>query len=104
MPERNPLYDAIILHPNDNVATALRPLTKGETVRATGGESRLEIAVTEEIPLCHKIAVQEIRAGEVVRKYGEAIGQVTTDVPPGAWVHVHNLMTQRGRNSPTDAT
>jgi hypothetical protein len=30
-----------------------------------------------------------------VIKYGRAIGQATTDITSGAWVHTHNLSSVR---------
>ncbi|MBQ8494325.1 MAG: altronate dehydratase [Clostridia bacterium] len=41
----------------------------------------------------HKIALQNISAGEKVIKYGYPIGTATQDIPVGAHVHSHNLHT-----------
>ena len=47
------------------------------------------------IPLGHKIALTEIKAGDTVLKYGHDIGRAVADIPKGGHVHVHNLKTKR---------
>ncbi|MFQ9681913.1 MAG: SAF domain-containing protein [Ruthenibacterium lactatiformans] len=32
-------------------------------------------------------------AGENIIKYGYPIGHAASDIPPGAWVHTHNVRT-----------
>jgi altronate hydrolase len=45
----------------------------------------------EPIPAGHKIALREIRRGEAVVRYGEAMGRATADIAPGRHVHTHNV-------------
>ena len=73
----------------DMVAVALKPLKAGE--RVSCGDS--EITLTEDLPMGHKAALRDIRAGEAVIKYGFPIGEATQDIPAGAHVHTHNLHT-----------
>lgn len=89
--------DAIVLHADDDVATALRPLAAGEevVVRLAAGEARL--VAREAVPLCHKLALHDLSKGALVRKYGQTIGKATIDIPAGAHVHVHNLQSTRAR-------
>ena len=47
--------------------------------------------------LCHKFALRAIAQGEVVVKYGEAIGRATRAIDVGEHVHTHNLMSARAR-------
>jgi SAF domain len=93
-------FDALVLHAEDNVATALRPLASGEQARIKMpcGETRLVIC--EAIPLCHKVALEQLLPGVAVIKYGAPIGQLVRAAAPGALVHVHNLRTRRGRPAP----
>lgn len=84
---------ATVLHPRDNVATALADIAKGETVRTTDAR----VVAAEQIPFGHKVALVRIAAGQQVTKYGESIGLAASDVPAGGLVHVHNLESQRGR-------
>lgn len=92
-----PQWDAIMLHSKDGVATALRPLKAGETIRLRAGDDTRTVKVADDIPLCHKLAVQALKHGDDILKYGEIIGRANTDIAPGAWVHVHNLKSCRAR-------
>ena len=99
-----PALDALALHAEDDVATALRPLDAGEVARVGRPDgTRIEVAVADDVPLCHKLALRALAAGEPVRKYGEVIGEATADVEPGGWVHVHNLASRRARRRGDEA-
>ena len=90
--------DASLLTPNDDVATALRHLGAGTKLRLASGAMVREVVLVEDIPAGHKLAVRDLATGLRVRKYGEFIGRLTSDVSAGAWVHVHNLETSARRN------
>jgi hypothetical protein len=89
--------DAIVLNDEDNVATALRPLKKGATAQIGRGGSMQALELAEDIPHLHKIALKSLAPGDVVYKYGEAIGAMTASAPPGTVVHVHNLRSRRAQ-------
>lgn len=89
--------DAIRLDPRDQVATALRRLAAGSTATVQTPDGTVALEAAEDIPLCHKIALEPIPAGAHIRKYGEVIGEATVDIAAGAMVHVHNLRSLRGR-------
>ena len=95
--------DAIALHDGDTVATALRPLARGETARVATPAGTVEIAIAEDIRRCHKFALDAIRAGEPIRKYGEIIGDATQAIAAGAHVHVHNLVGRVGKRREGEA-
>jgi altronate dehydratase len=80
--------DAVYLHPDDNLCVAARNLEKGQQLEIAG----ISLTLAESVRLGHKIAVRPIRRGEAVRKYGQIIGQATTDIAPGQWIHSHNLV------------
>ena len=86
------MQDFIRIHEDDNVAVALRPIGKGETVTVGGHE----VTMLEEVPQGHKFAIKPIAAGGEVIKYGFRIGNAKEDIPAGGWVHVHNLKTALG--------
>ena len=69
----------LILNREDNVAVALQTMEKGVG------------CAVERIPRGHKIAVQDIRKGEIVRKYAQPIGYASCDIAAGSHVHTHNL-------------
>jgi altronate hydrolase len=82
--------DAVRIHPDDNVAVAIRPLSSGEQVMV--GDA--QIALREDIPAGHKFALDRLDVGEPIVKYGFPIGAMTAPVSAGHWVHSHNLHTQ----------
>ncbi|SFC72363.1 altronate dehydratase small subunit [Polaromonas sp. OV174] len=88
------MSQVIILHPKDNVATAVADLAPGDSVPASDIAS---VKVAEAVPFGHKIALVAIPAGEPIYKYGEPIGLALKDIPAGGYVHVHNVDSQRGR-------
>lgn len=73
----------------DNVAVALTPIAKGETIPV----GNAEITAKEDIPQGHKISLEALPANYSVIKYGFAIGHTTGDIEPGCWVHTHNMKT-----------
>lgn len=81
--------DFIRIHPSDDVAVALRDIAKQSVVEAAGQC----LVALDDIPMGHKMALRDLRAGENVRKYGSPIGRVTQDVPAGSWLHSHNVRT-----------
>ena len=92
---------ALVLHPADDVATALRELKAGEWIRVQGSGQAELLQVGEDIGLCHKLALRTLAAGQPVRKYGDVIGLTSQPVAAGSHVHIHNLTSARGRLSPT---
>jgi hypothetical protein len=83
----------IVISALDNVATALEPLEAGETIQANGSA----VTVTEAIPRGHKVALRAIGEGEIIVKYGSAIGHASSAIAAGAHVHTHNVASDRGR-------
>ena len=79
----------IRIHKGDNVAVALAPVEAGEQV-SVGGRT---LTAAELIPQGHKLALTDLRPGDMVYKYGCVIGRVTAPVPAGGWVHTHNMTT-----------
>ena len=74
----------------DNVAVSFVPIAAGTEVEASGGAP---FTVIDEISVGHKLALEEIAAGEAVIKYGASIGIATQDIAKGALVHTHNVRT-----------
>jgi altronate dehydratase small subunit len=88
---------ALIMHPKDNVATAIEEILPGDQVKIShGGKVRTQAAI-EAIPFGFKIALEEIPQGAVIRKYGEIIGKAGQPIARGALVHIHNLEGTRAR-------
>ncbi len=81
----------------DSVGVAVEDIYAGETADGIilEGESVVTVKALQNIPLGHKIALLPLRAGDIVKKYGESIGKAAEPISPGAHVHVHNLRSAR---------
>lgn len=88
---------AILINEKDNVATAIVPLEAGSTVSLEVLGRKERIKLLSSIPMGHKFALRPIAQGEDVIKYGESIGQTTAAIARGEHVHVHNVVSHRGR-------
>src|SRR5919199_3654268 len=73
----------IRLHEQDNIVIAIDLVNQGDS--AAGLTARQKILKG------HKMAVQPIREGEPVRKFGQIIGFAKSHIAPGEWVHEHNV-------------
>jgi altronate dehydratase small subunit len=91
-----------VVEPTDNVATALRELDAGETVTVAVGDEDVTVEVQEDVTFGHKIALEEIAAGDTITKYGKSIGNASQDITAGEWVHVHNVESNYGRGDLAD--
>ena len=69
----------------------------GEDLTGWVMETDETVALTsvERVPLGHKIALKDIKAGDAVIKYGNDVGRAIADIGEGCHVHVHNLKTKR---------
>jgi altronate dehydratase len=91
---------AIVISAEDNVATALDTIERGQTVH-TGSAT---VTAAEAIPRGHKIALRAIETGDRVIKYGSPIGTASRAIAAGAHVHTHNVASTRGRGDLAAAT
>lgn len=77
----------------DDVAVALSALAAGETIRLASGD----LAVLDDVPAGHKVALRDLPQGAPVHKYGEVIGHAVRPIRAGQHVHVQNLASGRLR-------
>jgi len=82
-----PPVAAIRLAPQDNVAVALRPLARGESIAIDG----VRCVIDRDIAVGHKVAARSIATGDTIVKYNCPIGVATQAIAPGAYVHTHNV-------------
>jgi len=88
---------ALMMHPQDNVATGVEEIGAGEEVAVPLAGKSLTLIATETIPFGFKIALQGIPQGQIIRKYGETIGRASREIAKGSLVHIHNLEGTRAR-------
>jgi (2R)-sulfolactate sulfo-lyase subunit alpha len=55
----------------------------------------ISMKALDAVPLGHKIALQDLKPGDTVLKYGHDVGKIVAQVGKGRHVHVHNLKTKR---------
>ena len=58
-------------------------------------DKTIKIKSISEIPLGHKIALQDFKEGDTILKYGHDIGKVVKSIKKGDHVHVHNVKTKK---------
>ena len=58
-------------------------------------DETVNIRAMEEIPLGHKVALNDIKSGDTIIKYGHDIGRAVADIPKGRHAHIHNVKTKR---------
>lgn len=87
----------VVVESIDNVATAIREVEAGETVKVEAGSETVTVDVKEDIIFGHKLAIRDIDKGETVYKYGKSIGNATENIEAGEWVHVNNVESNYGR-------
>ncbi|SHN26854.1 UxaA family hydrolase [Gracilibacillus kekensis] len=97
----NSKYNALIMHLNDNVATAVDDLAAGADAKVKIENKNQTIELINDIRFGHKFALSDINKGEEIKKYGESIGVAITDIKQGEHVHVHNIDSIRGKGAVT---
>lgn len=80
------------IHHSDNVAVALTDLQQGTSISVEG----VTVVLKEDIPAGHKIALTDMKAGEVVKKYGFPIGALKADRLAGTVINEKYLKTLLG--------
>ncbi|MCP5060700.1 MAG: UxaA family hydrolase [bacterium] len=80
--------NALLIDPSDNVVTLLRAVPPGKRVVWA---AECSVIVGQELPVGHKVAIEQIAPGAAIRKYGVPIGTAGEAITPGDWVHTHNL-------------
>ena len=92
-------YPQLLVHEqNDNVGVVVVEGLKANTDMlccVTHDNSTFRLTSMSDVPIGHKIALGDLKAGETAVKYGEDIGKMTADVDKGGHVHTHNLKTKR---------
>ncbi len=73
---------ALKVNDKDNVATIFaNGITDGTEVEIRDKKGNAEtVTVIGDVPYGHKIAVRDIKKGELINKYGEEIGIATKDI------------------------
>ncbi|MBS7630474.1 UxaA family hydrolase [Candidatus Bathyarchaeota archaeon] len=86
-------HKAIQIDEEDNIATVTSDTQDNEEVEVLSPEGKVIIKTKslDSIPFGHKIALQNLKKGDKVVKYGEVIGVASKDIRIGEWIHINNL-------------
>jgi hypothetical protein len=85
--------NALLMDEKDNVVTCVEKVSAGQEIIYNRGGELCSITAKEEIPFCHKAALEKIESGQVVRKYGEQIGEASETIEAGYWVSDKNIFS-----------
>ncbi len=58
-------------------------------------DETVTIKIISDIPIGHKVALQDLAEGDTVIKYNTDIGKVVAPIKKGEHLHVHNVKTKR---------
>jgi (2R)-sulfolactate sulfo-lyase subunit alpha len=58
-------------------------------------DETISLKSLDPVPLGHKIALNDIRPGDTILKYGHDVGRAIAEIGKGHHVHVHNMKTKR---------
>ncbi len=88
----------LVHSPKDNVGViVVEGLEAGTDMLGvvTENDTTLDLKAKHDIPIGHKVALNDLKTGDTIIKYGQDIGKMVGDAGEGEHVHVHNLKTKR---------
>ena len=77
------------INPADSVVVCLQAISAGTTIEVDGKT----VTLLQDTPAGHKVAINDMKEGEDVIKYGYPIGHATKDLKAGEWINEDNLKT-----------
>jgi len=92
---------ALQIDPRDNVLVALAPLAAGTVVHYGHPPASDSCPVTENIPAKHKLALSDMKPGDLIRMYGMVVGEVTQAIPRGGLLSTRNVRHRADPYAPT---
>jgi len=81
------------MHESDNVA-----IVANDGGLPAGSELPDGLVTLDKVPQAHKVALDDIAAGQPVTRYGVTIGQALRDIRAGSWVHERLLQMPAARS------
>ena len=86
-----------VMHVEDNVATLLDAASAGPV--ALLGQRQGSVQVRGPVEAGHKVAIEAVAVGGAVVKNGVVIGDASSDLAIGDWIHLHNLRSRYDERS-----
>ncbi|HZP07686.1 MAG TPA: UxaA family hydrolase [Terracidiphilus sp.] len=86
----------LLLDSRDNVVVALRNLEAGTQVRSGNGASPISCITAEAIPAKQKMALVDLRPGDLIFMYGMVVGEAVQAIPRGGLLTTSNIRHRTG--------
>ena len=83
--------NALLMDQRDNVVTCVASVPKGSQIVYQKGTEVCTLTAEDDIPYCHKAALEDLPQGAEVRKYGEMIGRTNRAIGKGCLVNHENI-------------
>ena len=83
--------NALLMDEKDNVVTCVKEVAVGQTVVYQKDGQLCTLTAAQDIPYCHKVALEPLAEGSDVIKYGELIGRTLAPIEKGGWVSHENI-------------
>lgn len=85
------MINSLLINEKDSAAVAIAELKENSIASYKVGEEVKQINIIQDIPIYHKFAIVDIKAGNLVYKYGQVIGKAFQDIKVGQHIHTHNI-------------
>ena len=88
----------LVHSPKDNVGVVVVEGLKSGTEMLgviTETNTTMKLNAKSDIPIGHKVALKDLKAGDTVVKYGEDVGRMVGSAKTGEHVHTQNMKTKR---------
>lgn len=89
----------LLVHdPKDNVGVVVVEGLKADTDMlcvVIHDNSDFNLKSMNDVPIGHKVALNDLQEGDTIYKYGEDIGKTVASIKKGEHVHTHNVKTKR---------
>lgn len=87
--------NALLISEKDSVGVTIEELKVGDVASYKANDEVKKASIIQDIPIYHKFAIVDVKAGDLVYKYGQVIGKATEDIKVGQHVHTHNIISIR---------
>ncbi len=88
----------ILVHESsDDVGVAVMDLTRGDEIDVVTleGQAVKKVVMITDVPLGHKVAMNDLNTDQHVIEYGRAIAYAVAPIKVGEHVHIHNIKSLR---------
>jgi len=81
----------MLINEKDDVAVVGEEIKTNDEIYYVKNEEKVTLKALNDIPIYHKVSINEVKKGSDVIKYGEKIGLASKDIQIGEHIHTHNI-------------